>query len=224
MARAVKIQYNDQSKPFPVVVRDRLEALLSGEERAVFVTPVSRQWMLGSLALVSIFQMAEDLTDQQAAFAVSDRLSWIYALGRQWEDPGLDPKLLSQFRSQAAVQGLEERMLGLLLDKLNEQGLVAGTFANSARAIAALKNNAVDQQEAGPVDHTELASLTVRERQIADLVSGGRTNQQIARELSVSPKTIESHLTRIFGKLGICSRAQIAEMVGRSRSAEIGRT
>ncbi|WP_395571184.1 LuxR C-terminal-related transcriptional regulator [Streptomyces sp. BK79] len=58
--------------------------------------------------------------------------------------------------------------------------------------------------------------LSQREFEIASLVSQGRTNRQIARQLDVSHKTVETHLGRIFTKLNVSSRAEIASMVGRS--------
>lgn len=51
--------------------------------------------------------------------------------------------------------------------------------------------------------------LTPREVDVARLVALGRTNQQIAQTLSISPHTVNFHLRQIFGKLSISSRAQI---------------
>ncbi|WP_353898404.1 AAA family ATPase [Micromonospora harpali] len=59
--------------------------------------------------------------------------------------------------------------------------------------------------------------LSDREWQIAELVAAGRTNRQIAATLLLSAKTVETHLTRIFGKLGITSRALLARAVERER-------
>lgn len=61
-----------------------------------------------------------------------------------------------------------------------------------------------------------LSALSGRERQIAELVSYGHTNRQIARKLSLSEKTIETHLSRIFVKLGVSSRAAVASTVARA--------
>ncbi|MGH8902382.1 MAG: helix-turn-helix transcriptional regulator [Egibacteraceae bacterium] len=58
-----------------------------------------------------------------------------------------------------------------------------------------------------------LLGLSARELEIAELVAEGRTNRQIARTLRVSDKTIESHLSRIFSKLGVSSRAAVATAV-----------
>lgn len=54
-----------------------------------------------------------------------------------------------------------------------------------------------------------LAALTPQEHRIAELAAEGMTNQQIARVLFVSAKTIEYHLGNIFAKLGIASRRQL---------------
>jgi DNA-binding CsgD family transcriptional regulator len=62
-----------------------------------------------------------------------------------------------------------------------------------------------------------LGALSGREREIADLVAAGRTNREIGAELFLSEKTIEGHLTRVFAKLGVTSRAALAEVVGRAR-------
>jgi DNA-binding NarL/FixJ family response regulator len=63
-----------------------------------------------------------------------------------------------------------------------------------------------------------LDALSGREREIANLVAQGHTNRMIAAQLFVSDKTIESHLTNVFSKLRVVSRAQVAERIGRTRS------
>ena len=51
--------------------------------------------------------------------------------------------------------------------------------------------------------HTPLDELTVREREILGLMAEGRSNQGIADQLVLEPKTVEGHVTRIFSKLGL---------------------
>lgn len=63
---------------------------------------------------------------------------------------------------------------------------------------------------------TEIGSLTERELQIARLVVDRRTNAEIAAELYLSPKTVETHLRNLFHKLGVSSRVEVARVVERA--------
>jgi DNA-binding NarL/FixJ family response regulator len=54
--------------------------------------------------------------------------------------------------------------------------------------------------------------LTPQEQAVARLVATGRTNREVAAELLLSVKTVEVHLTRIYAKLGISSRSQLAAL------------
>jgi two-component system nitrate/nitrite response regulator NarL len=56
----------------------------------------------------------------------------------------------------------------------------------------------------------KVRSLTPQQRQIVDAIVAGCSNKEIARELSVSERTVKYHLTRIFGKLGVSGRMQLA--------------
>jgi DNA-binding NarL/FixJ family response regulator len=66
-----------------------------------------------------------------------------------------------------------------------------------------------------------LSALTRREREIADLVAAGLTNREIGARLYLSEKTIETHLTRVFQKLGVRSRTQAAALLGPSMPREL---
>ncbi|MET9676091.1 AAA family ATPase [Streptomyces sp. NPDC006482] len=61
-----------------------------------------------------------------------------------------------------------------------------------------------------------LASLTVREREIAELVAEGLTNQAIATRLYLSPRTVETHLSRVFRKTEVATRSGLAARMARS--------
>ena len=63
-----------------------------------------------------------------------------------------------------------------------------------------------------------LLALTERELSVAHLIAAGLTNQQAAAELYVTQKTVEYHLSNIYGKLAITSRRQLAEMVRAEQS------
>jgi transposase len=76
------------------------------------------------LAMVTVLQFTEDLTDRQAADAVRGRLDWKYCLGLGLEDEGFDFSVLSEFRSRLVAGGMEGALLEALLARLGELGLV----------------------------------------------------------------------------------------------------
>jgi DNA-binding CsgD family transcriptional regulator len=61
--------------------------------------------------------------------------------------------------------------------------------------------------------------LTQTERRIVDRVVDGRTNDEIAAELAMRPKTVEWNLTRIYRKLNVRSRTELAVLFVRRRGA-----
>ncbi|MET7367839.1 AAA family ATPase [Streptomyces sp. NPDC005566] len=61
-----------------------------------------------------------------------------------------------------------------------------------------------------------LASLTAREREVAELVAEGLTNQAIAARLYLSRRTVETHLSRVFRKTDVATRAGLAALMARS--------
>ena len=56
-------------------------------------------------------------------------------------------------------------------------------------------------------------SLSASERRVADLVARGHSNKEIAERLYMSHRTVGSHLYRIFPKLGLRSRVELARLV-----------
>ena len=57
--------------------------------------------------------------------------------------------------------------------------------------------------------------LSAQQRRIAELVAAGQSTKQIAAELSLSPRTVDSHLYRMFRTLGITRRAGLGEALRR---------
>src|SRR3979409_2284597 len=78
----------------------------------------------GQLAMVTVLQFAENLTDRQAADAVRGRIDWKYCLGLELTDPGFDFSVLSQFRTRLVAHDLQGMAFEMLLDRLVELGLV----------------------------------------------------------------------------------------------------
>ena len=87
VAAAIHAMYVGREAPLPVVVRDRLgELFADGQFGVAFGVRGRPGWSPGRLALITVLQMAENLTDRQAAEAVRDKLSWKYALGLELTD------------------------------------------------------------------------------------------------------------------------------------------
>jgi transposase len=78
----------------------------------------------GRLALVSVLQFAEGLSDRQAADAVRSRIDWKYLLGLELEDAGFDFSVLSELRDRLLQGELEQRLLDELLERFRERGLL----------------------------------------------------------------------------------------------------
>ncbi|MDJ1137467.1 AAA family ATPase [Streptomyces iconiensis] len=72
------------------------------------------------------------------------------------------------------------------------------------------------EQPAGRGEEDALTELTQREREVAGLAGRGLKTKDIAQQLRVSPRTIDVHLSRIYGKLGVSSRSGLVRLMARS--------
>jgi transposase len=104
-------------------LRDELGTIYTDEAFAdLFPTHGQPAFAPWRLALVTIFQFMESLTDRQAADAVRDRLAWKYALSLELTDAGFDHTVLSEFRSRLIAGQAEQRLLDLLVEQCREGG------------------------------------------------------------------------------------------------------
>jgi transposase len=144
IAAAVAAMYARRKTPRPLAVqiRDRLGQWLGDEEFASAFGDRGRPgWSPSRLALVTVLQRAEKLTDRLAADAVRMRIDWKYLMGLPLDDPGFDDSILSEFRGKVAGAGLEQVALDALLDRLVADGLVTAggkQRTDSTHVIAAV--------------------------------------------------------------------------------------
>ena len=126
IAAAITAKYpGKRPRPLAVQIRDRLGEWLHDEDfAAAFGTRGRPGWSPSRLALVTVLQRAENLTDRPAAEAVRTRIDWQYLLGLGLDDPGFDHTVLSEFRTRVAEAGLEQAVLDALLERLTADGLV----------------------------------------------------------------------------------------------------
>jgi DNA-binding CsgD family transcriptional regulator len=87
------------------------------------------------------------------------------------------------------------------------------------RALRRLGRHIHRRSRPGQARHTGVASLTEREHEIARLIVDRKTNAELADELFLSKKTIETHIRNMFRKLDVTSRAEIARAVEQADRA-----
>src|SRR5215207_7432719 len=108
-----------------MTMRDELGVIFEDEDFAhLFPSrgqPAMAPWRL---ALVTIMQFAEGLSDRQAAEAVRARIDCKYALSLELDDPGFDASVLSEFRSRLLEGGSETLLFDRLLQRYRQMGLL----------------------------------------------------------------------------------------------------
>jgi transposase len=106
-------------------IRDALGELFDDAQFAgLFATRGRPAVSPARLALVSVLQYVEGLSDRQAADAVRARIDWKYAVGLELADTGFDASVLSEFRARLLTDGQAERLLQRMLERLRAQGLL----------------------------------------------------------------------------------------------------
>lgn len=91
----------------------------------------------------------------------------------------------------------------------------AGALGYRDRAVAELRRLGRRRRPASPGDLGPTTYLTAREQEIVDLVAAGKTNREIAGICYLSEKTVESHLSNIFAKLGVSNRKAVVAAAAR---------
>ena len=121
----------------------------------------------------------------------------------------VDKSLLQQVEQE----GCEPRLM--MLETIREYGLeclnASGEMEVNRRAQAAYYLE-VAEKESSTTPSAKLPTiypdgLTVREVEVLRLVAQGMTNEQVAQQLVISPRTVNTHLTSIYGKIGVNSRS-----------------
>jgi DNA-binding NarL/FixJ family response regulator len=66
-------------------------------------------------------------------------------------------------------------------------------------------------------DNSDVGPLTETEQAVAELIVNGRTSNEAAAELFMGVRTLETHLSRIYNKLGVRSRTELAQVMRTAR-------
>ena len=94
-----------------------------------------------------------------------------------------------------------------------------GHQARAEQALRKLGRRMGHRGRPGATDEIGIASLSERELEVAHLIVDRKTNPQIAAELFLSQKTVESHIRNMFRKLDVTSRVELARAVEQAEHA-----
>ncbi len=127
-----------------VLLRDKLGAVFADADFADLYPkrgqPAYAPWRL---ALVTLMQFREGLSDRQAAEAVRGRIDWKYLLALDLPDDGFDLSVLCEFRARLLQRGATERLVARLLDAAREGGLLKARGrqrTDSTHVLAAVRD------------------------------------------------------------------------------------
>ena len=127
-----------------LMLRDELGAMFSDADFADLYPkrgqPAYAPWRL---ALVTLMQFREGLSDRQAAEAVRARIDWKYLLGLELANPGFDHSVLCEFRGRLLTSHAEGRLLSRVLDGARGQGLLRARGrqrTDSTHVLAAVRD------------------------------------------------------------------------------------
>jgi two-component system, NarL family, response regulator LiaR len=140
-------------------------------------------------------------------------------------DPGIRVVLLTGAADDAlGLRGLRAGAAGFLSKDMELGSLpralrstIDGEAAISRRLAMHLVQHFRTTPSAGMGLRPVRSALTDREWEVLDLLSGGASNEDIARLLVLSSETVRSHLKNLYRKLGVGSRQQAVEAAGRMR-------
>jgi len=215
-------------------------ALLPSTWRAYFLELMTRYWLaLGNRAeagrTAEAAQSCASSVGLRLATAMADRAAAAVALSDR------DPHAAAQRALAAAAladevhtpieAGLARTLAGRALAQLDDRdgavALLETAAAELGRCGATRYRDAAElelrrlgqhihrRSRSGDRSRTGIGSLTERELQIATLIAERKTNREIAGELFLSNKTIETHIRNVFRKLDVSSRVDIARTVER---------
>ena len=202
--------------------RGRGEAAI--EEQLLYQKLVQVGWGTDDAAFRQVFTtqfMPEGTTEQFAAFNELQRVSASaeqaiksFQVASQIDVTALAtcvacPTLVVHARGDRRVPFEEGRLLASLIPGARFVPLESRNhvlFENEA--AFRLFRDELDAFLRGGAHHGALASLTPRERELLELLARGLDNHQIAAHLELSEKTVRNHVSSVFAKLGVDSRAQ----------------
>lgn len=128
------------------------------------------------------------------------------------ENPGVGVLVLTSYDDDAYVFALlEAGAAGYLLKNASEDDLLGAVRAVAAGESAlhpSVARKVLERFSTSATPTPPEDDLSPRELEVLRVAATGRTNKEIARDLDISPRTVQVHLANIFSKLGVGSRTE----------------
>jgi DNA-binding CsgD family transcriptional regulator len=194
----------------PAVVRwvpDAVEALIAGGD------------IQAADALLAPFESRAQLLDRQWAIAAAARCRALLLAATGNIDAGLEHIDAALRHDAPAAQPFEQARCqlakGQLLRRARQKRAAESSLAVALETFAGLGARLWVARASGELSRVGLArsqpgALTASEERVAELAAGGLTNREIADRLFMSPKTVDATLSRVYRKLGVRSRTELA--------------
>ncbi|WP_309109925.1 response regulator transcription factor [Saccharothrix sp.] len=146
-----------------------------------------------------------------------DGLEGIRRIAADPESTGVRVLILTTFdEDDYVVEGLTAGASGFLLKNTDPAQLLHGirVVAGGEELLSPGLTKRLLSRNAprSTVDHDTFAQLTAREREVVALAAQGLSNEEITRELVISPATTKTHISRALAKLGARDRAQLVAL------------
>jgi DNA-binding CsgD family transcriptional regulator len=215
----------------PAAARARLEPLWKASEAAGIAEPGENRYLgdlVESLIELGELEDAEALTgrlaqragklDRTSALATAERCRGLLhgaggdltaaegALGRALDT---QPLVFERARTRLA--------LGRVQRRLKQRALARHTLTEARDTFDRLGASLYSARAAAELarigGRAPSGGLTASERTMADLVAEGRSNKEVAAALFITPKTVETKLTRIYAKLDVRSRTELTRLL-----------
>jgi DNA-binding CsgD family transcriptional regulator len=173
--------------------------------------PLARAWAERAAAAVALHAGEAATEPALSAAAAADSV-----------DAPIEAALARRLAGSAhAAAGDREQAIALLERSAAELGAHGALRYRDAaeRELRRLGQRIHRRSQPSAPDAGGLDALTAREREIAERIVDRQTNRQIAEELYLSPRTVETHVRNIFAKLGADSRVEVARIVEQAQRA-----
>jgi DNA-binding CsgD family transcriptional regulator len=188
---------------------DSLSAIRLIREGLLASTGLHNRWQLGLAVEATVLLVGKRADREALARLVGAGDALVHSTGAL-------PGTLTHLSRQPAVNSraqLEQEGFGASYRA--GRALSMDDIVDLALALLEAFSQSLDDTSTGPGQDVPKNPLSPRELEVLRLVAEGLTSKQIGQEIFLSPKTVNHHLTSVFNKLGVDSRAQAVAVAAR---------